>query len=116
LKVDTNGFHEGVPARAADIAAVPGQSDAAEAQMLPGRLTVLVGSDDPFTRQAFCTGARRPGIEIVADGTLGAVTGQLASELEPYVVLLDVQTTAARALRAIQRKRFRCQLGKARPV
>ncbi len=106
LKVDNNGFHEGAPARSADIAAVTGQPDAAGAQMSSGSLTVLVGSDDPFTRQAFRAGARSPGIEVLADGTLGAVTEQLASELEPDIVLLDVQTTAARALRAIQRIRF----------
>ncbi len=103
---DNNGFHEAAPARSADLAAVAGHSDAGQEQTSSDGLTVLVGSDDPFTRQAFRAGARSPGIEVLADGTLGAVTDQLASELEPDIALLDVQTTAAQALRAIQRIRF----------
>jgi DNA-binding NarL/FixJ family response regulator len=104
LNADNNGFPERAPARGADFAAVTGHTAVAEAPS--DRLTVLVGSDDPFTRQAFRTGARSPEIEVLADGTLEAVTEELASDLEPDIVLLDVQTTAAQALRAIQRIRF----------
>ena len=66
------------------------------------KLGVLVGSDDPFTRQAFRRGARSPGIEVLAEGTVLAVAEQLAGQLEPDIVLLDVQTAAAQALQAIQ--------------
>lgn len=71
----------------------------------PPVLGVLVGSDDPFTRQAFRKGARAPGIEVLADGTVAAVASDLAVELEPDIVLLDVQTVAAHALAAIQQIR-----------
>lgn len=71
----------------------------------PKKLTVLVGSDDPFTRHAFRTGASGPGISVLAAGTVTEVADQLAVELDPDIVLLDVQTTAAAALRAIQNLR-----------
>ena len=71
------------------------------------KLGVLVGSDDPFTRQAFRTGASSPGIEVLGDGTLTAVSAELALRLEPEIVLLDVQTAAAQALLAIQQVRAR---------
>ena len=69
------------------------------------KLTVVVGSDDPFTRQAFRSGARSPGIEVLAEGTVTAAAEQLAARLAPDIVLLDVQTAAAEALRAIQQIR-----------
>jgi DNA-binding NarL/FixJ family response regulator len=65
-------------------------------------LGLLVGSDDPFTRQAFRTAASAPGIEVLGDGTLTEVCEELVVRLEPEIVLLDVQTTAAQALLAIQ--------------
>lgn len=70
-------------------------------------LGVLVGSDDPFTRQAFRKGARSPGIKVLADGTVAEVASDLAAELEPDIVLLDVQTVAAQALGAIHQIRRR---------
>lgn len=66
-----------------------------------------MGSDDPFTRHAFRTGASSPGISVLGAGTLASVAEQLAVELEPDIVLLDVQTNAADALRAIQQIRAR---------
>lgn len=71
------------------------------------QLRVLVGSDDPFTRRAFRSGARSPGIEVLGEGTVVSVAEQLAAQLEPDVVLLDVQTAAARGLAAIQQIRAR---------
>jgi DNA-binding NarL/FixJ family response regulator len=68
-------------------------------------LGVLIGSDDPLTRQAFRSGARAPGIEILAEGTVTAVADQLAAAIEPDIVVLDVQIAAGRALRAIQKIR-----------
>jgi DNA-binding NarL/FixJ family response regulator len=65
-------------------------------------LSVLVGSDDPFTRHAFRTGASGPGISVLGSGTLASVAEEMTAELEPDIVLLDVQTTAADALAAIQ--------------
>ena len=70
-------------------------------------LGVLIGSDDPFTRRAFRSGASAPGIEVLAEGTVTAVAEQMAASLEPDIVVLDVQTAAARALRAIQQIRAR---------
>jgi DNA-binding NarL/FixJ family response regulator len=70
-------------------------------------LGVLVGSDDPFTRQAFRSGASVPGMEVLAEGTVTAVADQLAAAIEPDIVVLDVQTAAAHALRAIQKIRTR---------
>lgn len=70
-------------------------------------LSVLVGSDDPFTRQAFRKAAQAPGITVLAEGTVAAVAEDLAIELEPDIVLLDGQTVAAAALRAIRRIRDR---------
>jgi DNA-binding NarL/FixJ family response regulator len=46
-------------------------------------------------------GASAPGIEILAEGTLTAVA-ELAASLKPDIVVLDVQTAAPEALRAIQ--------------
>lgn len=74
-------------------------------RVAPTKLTVLVGSDDPFSRSAFRTGASGPGINVLAAGTLTEVVDQLVVELEPDIALLDVQTTAAAALRAIQHVR-----------
>jgi DNA-binding NarL/FixJ family response regulator len=68
---------------------------------------VVVGSDDPFTRRAFRSGAIGPSIQVLAEGTVMAVTEQLAAELKPDIVLLDVQIAAASGLRAIQRIRAR---------
>lgn len=68
-------------------------------------LSVLVGSDDPFTRHAFRTGAKGPGITVLGAGTLASVSEDMAFELEPDAVVLDVQTTAADALAAIQKIR-----------
>lgn len=76
-----------------------------EAGLAARNLGVLVGSDDPFTRRAFRLGATAPGIEVVAEGTVAAVAEQMAASLEPDVVVLDVQTAAGRALRAIQQIR-----------
>jgi DNA-binding NarL/FixJ family response regulator len=94
---------------AADAAAVTSDSApespmsrVADGQAPIRKLGVLVGSDDPFTRQAFRTGASAPGIEVLGDGTLTAVSEVLAARLEPEIVLLDVQTGAAEALLAIQ--------------
>lgn len=70
-------------------------------------LSVLIASDDPFTRQAFRSGASVPGIEILAEGTVTAVAERLAASLKPDIVVLDVQTAAPRALRAIQQIRAR---------
>jgi DNA-binding NarL/FixJ family response regulator len=83
------------------------QPQGKEGHAVAGQLRVLVGSDDPFTRQAFLKGARGPGIKVLAEGTVAAVAGELAAELEPDVVLLDVQTVAAQALRAIREIRLR---------
>src|SRR5918912_155216 len=84
----------------------PETRQAAEEQGASPKLSVLVGSDDPFTRQALRAGASGPDIEVLADGTVPAVAEQLASQFEPDIVLLDVQTAAAYALRAIQRIRL----------
>jgi two-component system response regulator NreC len=65
-------------------------------------LSVLVGSDDPFTRHAFLAGASGPGITVLGSGTVASVAEQTAAELEPDIVVLDVQTTAAEALAAIR--------------
>ena len=70
-------------------------------------LGVLVASDDPFTRRAFRSGASVPGIEVIAEGTVAAVAEQMAASLQPDIVVLDVQTAAARALGAIQQIRAR---------
>jgi DNA-binding NarL/FixJ family response regulator len=70
-------------------------------------LSVVVASDDPFTRHAFRTGATGPGITVLGAGTLASVSEEMAGELEPDVVVLDVQTTAADALAAIQQIRAR---------
>jgi two-component system NarL family response regulator len=79
---------------------MPPQRSRAEAASR--ELTVLVGSDDPFTRHAFRTGASGPGITVLGAGSLASIADEMAAELEPDVVLLDVQTTAADALAAIQ--------------
>jgi DNA-binding NarL/FixJ family response regulator len=63
---------------------------------------VLVCSADPFTRRAFGSGASAPDIEVVARANLTEAVENLAAELEPEVVVLDVQVPAATALRAIQ--------------
>jgi DNA-binding NarL/FixJ family response regulator len=65
-------------------------------------LGVVVGSDDPFTRQAFRSGSSGRGIQVLAEGTVTAVAEHLAAECKPDIVLLDVQIAAAQALRAIQ--------------
>lgn len=70
-----------------------------------GKVGVLVGANDPFTRQALRRGASSRGVEVLAAGTVTAVAGQLAAELRPHVVVLDVQTAAAQGLRAIQQIR-----------
>jgi DNA-binding NarL/FixJ family response regulator len=71
------------------------------------QVNVLVGSDDPFTRQAFRRGASSPGINVLGAGTVASVADELVAQTEPDVVLLDVQTTAAAALAAIQHIRDR---------
>jgi DNA-binding NarL/FixJ family response regulator len=68
-------------------------------------IRVIVGSDDPFTRQAICGGANGPGITLLGAGSLAAVVEEMAPELNPDIVLLDVQTTAAEALGAIRQLR-----------
>lgn len=72
-----------------------------------GEIRVIVGSDDPFTRQAICGGANGPGITLLGAGSLAAVVEEMAQELNPDIVLLDVQTTAAEALGAIRQLRAR---------
>jgi DNA-binding NarL/FixJ family response regulator len=84
----------------------PETRQAAEEQGASPKLSVLVGSDDPFTRQALRVGASSPDIEVLADGTVTAIAEHLAAQLEPDIVMLDVQTAAAYALRAIQRIRL----------
>lgn len=66
------------------------------------KLRVLVCSADPFTRRAFGSGASAPDIEVVARANLMEAVENLAAELEPDLVVLDVQVPAATALRAIQ--------------
>jgi DNA-binding NarL/FixJ family response regulator len=66
------------------------------------KLRVLVCSADPFTRRAFGSGASAPDIEVVARTNLTEAVENLAAELEPDLVVLDVQVPAATALRAIQ--------------
>lgn len=66
------------------------------------KLRVLVCSADPFTRRAFGSGASAPDIDVVARANLTEAVENLAAELEPDVVVLDVQVPAATALRAIQ--------------
>jgi DNA-binding NarL/FixJ family response regulator len=80
-------------------------SRADDGQTPTRKLGVLVGSDDPFTRQAFLTGASTPEIDVLGAGSLTTVSEQLAPQLQPEIVLLDVQTTAVRALRTIQKIR-----------
>lgn len=80
---------------------------AVEAGAATRDLGVLIGSDDPFTRRAFRSGASAPGIEVLAEGTVTAVADQLAAAIEPDIVVLDVQTAAAQALCAIQKIRTR---------
>jgi DNA-binding NarL/FixJ family response regulator len=63
---------------------------------------VLVCSVDPFTRRAFGSGASAPDIEVVARANLTEAVENLAAEIEPDVVVLDVQVPAATALNAIQ--------------
>ena len=98
-------IHDATHGEVADGGELPGP--VARVQPASRALTVLVGSDDPFTRYAFRTGASSPGISVVAAGTVAEVANQLAVELGPDIVLLDVQTNAASALRAIQRLRTR---------
>lgn len=109
-------FTLGVPTKSPESEAAPFTGDDAPESRMPlvasgqastRNLGVLVGSDDPFTRQAFRTGATAPGIEVLGDGTLTAVSEQLVFQLDPEIVLLDVQTSAAQALRAIQHVRTR---------
>jgi DNA-binding NarL/FixJ family response regulator len=69
------------------------------------KLTVLVCSADPFTRRAFGSGASAPDIEVVARANLIEAVENLAAELEPDLVVLDVQVPAATALRTIQQLR-----------
>jgi DNA-binding NarL/FixJ family response regulator len=66
------------------------------------KLSVLVCSADPFTRRAFGSGASAPDIEVVARANLTEAVENLAAELGPDVVVLDVQVAAATALRTIQ--------------
>ncbi len=66
------------------------------------KLKVLVCSADPFTRRAFGTGASAPDIDVVARANLTEAVENLAAELEPDVVVLDVQVPAAMALKTIQ--------------
>jgi len=66
------------------------------------KLRVLVCSADPFTRRAFGSGASAPDIEVVARANLTEAVENLAAELKPDVVVLDVQVPAATALCTIQ--------------
>jgi DNA-binding NarL/FixJ family response regulator len=66
-------------------------------------LAVLVCSDDPFTRQAFSSGASATDIAVIAKSNLTDAVETLAAELEPDIVVLDVQVAAGRALATIQR-------------
>jgi DNA-binding NarL/FixJ family response regulator len=104
---DDYGFGEEPLALAAGPGSGLRRSAQAGDQRESGPLGVVVGSDDPFTRQAFRSGASGPGIQVLADGTVTTVSEQLAAELEPDIVLLDVQIAAAQALRAIQQIRAR---------
>ncbi len=89
-------------------AASGGPASSREARSRPdvssrdGKLRVLVSSADPFTRRGFGSGARAPDIEVVAKVNLNEAVENLAAELEPDVVVLDVQVPAVTALRAIQ--------------
>lgn len=67
------------------------------------KLSVLVCSDDPFTRRAFSSGASAADMAVVANTTLTDAVEALVSGLEPDVVVLDVQVAAGRALGTIQR-------------
>ncbi len=66
------------------------------------KLRVLVCSADPFTRRAFGVGASAPGIDVIARANLSEAVENIAAELDPDVVVLDVQVPAATALRTIQ--------------
>lgn len=66
------------------------------------KLSVLVSSDDPFTRRAFSSGATAPDIVVIAKANLTDAVETLVEELEPDIVVLDVQVAASRALGTIQ--------------
>jgi DNA-binding NarL/FixJ family response regulator len=66
------------------------------------KVDVVVVSDDPFTRRAFSSGARAPDIAVIAKATLAEAVEVIGGEVEPDIVLLDVQVAAGRALLTIQ--------------
>ncbi|MGN6166889.1 MAG: response regulator [Solirubrobacteraceae bacterium] len=103
----TEGFAEEPPTVVGNRGPDPRTQQSEIAQPASRKVSVLVGSNDPFTRQALRSGASGPGIEVLAEGSVTAVAEQLAAQLGPDIVLLDVQTTAAHALGAIQQIRAR---------
>lgn len=107
LEHDDFGLSAPLPARADERAPRLRMGGDANTQRESRALGVVVGSDDPFTREAFRSGASVPGIRVLAQGSVTAVTEQLAADLDPDIVLLDVQIAAAQALCAIQQIRAR---------
>jgi DNA-binding NarL/FixJ family response regulator len=69
------------------------------------KLRVLVCSADPFTRRAFGSAASSPDVDVIARSNLTDAVETLAAELEPDVVILDVQVAAPTALRTLQQLR-----------
>lgn len=103
----TKGFGEEPPSVVGNCGPGSRTLQPAVGQPASRNVSVLVGSDDPLTRQALRSGASGPGIEVLAEGTVTAVAERLAAQLGPDIVLLDVQTTAAPALEAIRQIRAR---------
>jgi DNA-binding NarL/FixJ family response regulator len=75
----------------------------AGAKIASDELSVLVASDDPFSRKAFSTAARAPGISVLDASSVTDVAGHLAARLDADVIVLDAQITAVEALQAIRR-------------
>jgi two-component system nitrate/nitrite response regulator NarL len=66
---------------------------------------VLVGSDDPVGRKAITAASRAEGISILDADSVSAVATELAGELEPDIVLIDVQLAPVDALLSVRRVR-----------
>jgi DNA-binding NarL/FixJ family response regulator len=67
------------------------------------RITILIASDDPFSRQAFRSAlARARDLTVVGADSVATVAAELAGKLQPDVVVVDVQIRAVDALLAVQ--------------